>query len=181
MDEHDRLAEQFEVYRPHLRAVAYRMLGSLSEADDAVQEAWLRLSRADTSGVANLGRWLTTVVARVCLDLLRSRESRRGEPLDARRLSEPITSREGEIDPEQEALMADAVELVGPHSNVELLWASPREILNVCQAASIGCDIITVTHDLLPKLKGLGRDLEEVSLETIKMFHRDAEAAGYVL
>jgi len=78
-------------------------------------------------------------------------------------------------------LMADAVELVGPHSNVELLWASPREILNVCQAASIGCDIITVTHDLLPKLKGLGRDLEEVSLETIKMFHRDAEAAGYVL
>jgi RNA polymerase sigma-70 factor (ECF subfamily) len=111
MDEHNRLAEQFEAYRPHLRAVAYRMLGSLSEADDAVQEAWLRLSRADTSGIENLGGWLTTVVARVCLDMLRSRESRREEPLDAQPLPEPITSREGEIDPEQEALMADAVGL----------------------------------------------------------------------
>jgi RNA polymerase sigma-70 factor, ECF subfamily len=111
MDEHDRLAGQFEAYRPHLRAVAYRMLGSLSEADDAVQEAWLRLSRADMSGVVNLGGWLTTVVARVCLDMLRSRESRREEPLDARQSFEPVASREGEIDPEQEALMADAVGL----------------------------------------------------------------------
>jgi RNA polymerase sigma factor (sigma-70 family) len=111
MDEHERLAEQFEAYRPHLRAVAYRMLGSLAEADDAVQEGWLRLSRADTSGVTNLGGWLTTVVARVCLDMLRSRESRREEPLDTQQPPEPITSREGEIDPEQEALMADAVGL----------------------------------------------------------------------
>ena len=111
MDERDWLAQQFEANRPHLRAVAYRMLGSLSEADDAVQEAWLHLSRADTSGVQNLGGWLTTVVARVCLDLLRSRASRREEPLDAQQSSEPITSREGEIDPEQEALMADAVGL----------------------------------------------------------------------
>jgi RNA polymerase sigma-70 factor (ECF subfamily) len=82
------LAEQFEAHRAHLRAVAYRMLGSPSEADDAVQEAWLRLSRADTSDVTNLGGWLTTVVARVCLDMLRSRTSRREEPLGAR-LGEP--------------------------------------------------------------------------------------------
>ena len=84
MDEHDWLAERFEAHRPHLRAVAYRMLGSASEADDAVQEAWLRLSRSDTDGVENLGGWLTTVVARVCLDMLRSRDSRREEPLDRR-------------------------------------------------------------------------------------------------
>src|SRR5712691_5139057 len=77
MGEHEFLAEQFEAHRSHLRAVAYRMLGSLSEADDAVQESWLHLSRSDTSGVANLGGWLTTVVARVCLDMLRSRKSRR--------------------------------------------------------------------------------------------------------
>ncbi|HEY6285026.1 MAG TPA: sigma factor, partial [Ktedonobacteraceae bacterium] len=76
MDEHEWLADQFEGYRTHLRGVAYRMLGSLSEADDAVQESWLRLSRSDTSGVENPGGWLTTVVARVCLDMLRSRESR---------------------------------------------------------------------------------------------------------
>ncbi len=80
MDEHDVMAEQFEAHRTHLRAVAYRMLGSFSEADDAVQESWLRLSRADTSDVANLGGWLTTVVARVCLDMLRSRASRREDP-----------------------------------------------------------------------------------------------------
>ncbi len=108
IDEHNRLAERFEMHRVHLRAVAYRMLGSLSEADDAVQEAWLRLSRTDTSGVENLGGWLTTVVARICLDQLRSRESRREEPLDAY-APDQISNREGEIDPEQEALMADAV------------------------------------------------------------------------
>jgi DNA-directed RNA polymerase specialized sigma24 family protein len=78
---HDWLAEQFEANRTHLRAVAYRMLGSLSEADDAVQESWIHLSRSGTSGVENLGGWLTTVVARVCLDMLRSRRSRREEPL----------------------------------------------------------------------------------------------------
>src|SRR5215470_6307310 len=110
MDEHDWLAEQFEAERPHLRAVAYRMLGSLTEADDAVQESWLRLSRSDTSGVENLGGWLTTVVARVCLDMLRSRESRREEPLDVH-VSEPIVSREDGIDPEQEALLADSIGL----------------------------------------------------------------------
>src|SRR5512138_1383722 len=104
------LTEQFEVQRPHLRAVAYRMLGSLSEADDAVQEAWLRLSRSDTSGVENLGGWLTVVVARVCLDILRSRKARREEPLDTH-VPEPNVSRQNETSPEQEALLADSVGL----------------------------------------------------------------------
>src|SRR5213080_2811281 len=110
MDEHEWLAKQFEAERTHLRAVAYRMLGSLTEAEDAVQESWLHLSRSDTSGVENLGGWLTTVVARICLDMLRSRNSRREEPLEAS-VPEPITSREGGIDPEQEALLADSVGL----------------------------------------------------------------------
>ena len=104
------LAERFEANRTHLRAVAYRMLGSLSEADDAVQEAWLKLSRADTSGVENLGGWLTTVVARVCLDMLRSRKSRREEPMGAH-LPEPIVSRGEGSNPEHEALIADSVGL----------------------------------------------------------------------
>src|SRR5438874_9568834 len=110
MVEHDTLAERFEANRAHLRGVAYRMLGSLSDADDAVQEAWLRLSRADASGVDNLGGWLTTVVARVCLDMLRSRTSRREESLDAR-VTEPIAPDQARIDPEQEALLADSVGL----------------------------------------------------------------------
>jgi RNA polymerase sigma-70 factor (ECF subfamily) len=110
MDQTAWLAEQFEKNRGHLRGVAYRMLGSLSEAEDAVQESWLRLSRADRSDVANLGGWLTTVVARVCLDQLRSRKSRREEPLDAPAPS-PLPAREGRIDPEQEALLADSVGL----------------------------------------------------------------------
>ena len=109
MDEHDWLAERFEENRTHLRAVAYRMLGSLSEADDAVQESWLRLSRSDTSGVENLGGWLTTGGARVCLDLLRRRKSRREEPLGAH-VPDPIVSADG-IDPEHEALLADSVGL----------------------------------------------------------------------
>jgi RNA polymerase sigma-70 factor (ECF subfamily) len=110
VDEIDWLAERFEAHRIHLRAVAYRMLGSLSEADDAVQEAWLRLSRADSSGVENLGGWLTTIVARVSLDMLRSRTSRREEPLDAHR-PDPVASRDQGIDPEHEALQADSVGL----------------------------------------------------------------------
>src|SRR6266571_3082462 len=104
MQTHDWLAERFEENRTHLRAVAYRMLGSPSDADDAVQEAWLRLSRSDTSGVENLRGWLTTVVAHLCLDMLRSRQSRREEPLGAH-LPEPIES------PEHEALLADSVGL----------------------------------------------------------------------
>jgi RNA polymerase sigma factor (sigma-70 family) len=110
MDQGDWLAERFQEQRPHLRAVAYRLLGSLSEADDALQEAWLRLSRADTSKVDNLGGWLTIVVARVCLNLLRSRRSRREEPLDVR-LPDPIVSREDGLDPEQQALLAEGVGL----------------------------------------------------------------------
>ena len=115
MDEQDWLAQRFEEYRSHLRAVAYRILGSISEADDAVQEAWLRLSRSETSGVENLGGWLTTVVGRVCLDMLRSRTSRRvvplGEPLGTR-VPEPLVSRADDgIDPEHEALLADSVGL----------------------------------------------------------------------
>jgi len=110
MNEHEWLAEQFEAERPQLRAVAYRMLGPLSEADDAVQESWLHLSRSDTSGVENIGGWLTTVVARVCLDMLRSRNSRREEPLGAH-VPEPIMSHQDGIDPEDEALLADSVGL----------------------------------------------------------------------
>src|SRR5690349_5762147 len=106
----ERLAQQFEVHRPHLRAVAYRMLGSVSEADDAVQEAWLRLNRSDTDGVANLGGWLTTVVARVSLDMLRSRRARREEYMGSW-LPEPIVSMDAEADPEQQALLADSVGL----------------------------------------------------------------------
>jgi len=110
MDEPKLLAERFEARRTHLRAVAYRMLGSWSEADDAVQEAWLRLSRADTSDVDNLGGWLTTVVARVCLDMLRSRKSRREEPLDAH-APDDIEDRGEGSNPEHDMLMADSVGL----------------------------------------------------------------------
>ena len=110
MDEHDWLAQRFEVHRTQLRAVAYRILGSLSEADDAVQEAWLRLSRSDTSGVENLGGWLTTVVARVCLDLLRSRKARPRGAAGAH-VPDPIVNAEDGIDPEHEALLADSVGL----------------------------------------------------------------------
>ena len=110
MNERDYLAERFEEHRTHLRAVAYRMLGSVSEVDDAVQEAWLRLSRADATGIDNLGGWLTTVVARVCLDMLRSRQSRREEPFtpDA---PEPVATGTRGSSPEQEALLADSVGL----------------------------------------------------------------------
>jgi RNA polymerase sigma factor (sigma-70 family) len=114
MDEHDWLAQRFDDHRSHLRAVAYRMLGSSSEADDALQETWLRLSRSDAREIANLGGWLTTVVGRVCLDMLRSRRSRREEPLGEPhgvRLPEPIVSRAEGGDPEQEALLSDSVGL----------------------------------------------------------------------
>ncbi|MEU4390753.1 RNA polymerase sigma factor SigJ [Kribbella sp. NPDC023855] len=108
MDEIERLAGQFEQHRAHLRAVAYRMLGSVSEAEDAVQEAWLRLSRSDASDIQNLAGWLTTVVSRVCLDQLRSRKTRREDPLDDLYVPDPILS---PVDPEDEAVRADAVGL----------------------------------------------------------------------
>jgi len=110
MDEHDWLVEQFEAERPNLRAVAYRLLGSLPEAEDAVQESWLRLSRSNTSGVSNLGGWLMTVVARICLDMLRSRKSRREQSLDALE-TEPITREPSSINPEEEAELSDSVGL----------------------------------------------------------------------
>jgi RNA polymerase sigma-70 factor (ECF subfamily) len=110
MDQRDWLAERFEEHRRRLRAVAYRMLGSLSEADDAVQEAWLRLSRSDAGDVENLGGWLTTVVGRVSLDMLRSRRRRREEPPGAR-VPEPILDRADGTDPEHDALLAGSVGL----------------------------------------------------------------------
>src|SRR5918997_1761175 len=110
MDERDWLAERFEEHRSHLRGVAYRMLGSVSEADDAVQEAWLRLHRSEAAEIENLGGWLTTVVARVSLNMLRSRRTQREEPLGVH-VPEPIVSRADGVDPEHEALLADSVGL----------------------------------------------------------------------
>src|SRR5215475_5086494 len=108
MDETQWLAERFEQHRTRLRAVAYRMLGSLAEADDAVQDAWLRLSRSNADEIDNLGGWLTTVVARECLHMLRSRRHRR-EDLIGASLPDPVIAQEGDPDPEQEALLADSV------------------------------------------------------------------------
>ncbi len=110
LDEHEWLAEQFEANRTHLQGVAYRMLGSLNEADDAVQESWLRLSRSETNGIENLGGWLTTVVARICLDMLRAQHSRREESLEAS-VSEAIESHAEGSNPEQEMLLAESVGL----------------------------------------------------------------------
>ena len=108
MTEGEEIVSAFEEQRPHLRSVAYRMLGSTGEADDAVQEAWLRLSRADAAEIENLGGWLTTVVARICLNMLRSRRSRREQPLDIH-VPDPIVDPIDGTDPEHEALVADSV------------------------------------------------------------------------
>jgi RNA polymerase sigma-70 factor, ECF subfamily len=110
MNEHQLLAERFEEQRPHLRAVAYRMLGSLTDADDAVQETWLRVSRTDGGGVENLRAWLTTICARVCLNTLKARNSRPEEPLGPH-VPDPIVGPEDGVDPEHEALLADSVGL----------------------------------------------------------------------
>jgi RNA polymerase sigma-70 factor (ECF subfamily) len=126
------LAERFEQQRPRLRAVAYRMLGSLNEADDAVQEAWLRASRADTDEVADLAAWLTTIVARVALNLLRARRTRREQPLDVH-LPDPIVDREDGTDPEHEALLADSVGLA---------------LLVVLETLSPGERLAFVLHDM---------------------------------
>ena len=105
------LAEEFEEHRHHLKAVAFRMLGSAPEAEDAVQEAWIRLQRTDDEGIRNLGGWLTTAVARVSLDMLRTRRARREELVEEDRLPEPVVAREGGLDPEQEAMLADSIGL----------------------------------------------------------------------
>src|SRR3954447_18599727 len=110
MNENAWLAERFEEQRPQLRAVAYQMLGSLTEAEDAVQDAWLRVSRAGAGEVENLGGWLTTIVARVCLNMLRARHARREESLGIH-LPDPVVSPEGTLQPEEEALLADSVGL----------------------------------------------------------------------
>jgi RNA polymerase sigma factor (sigma-70 family) len=110
MDANQWLAGQFERHRPHLRAVAYRMLGSLTEADDAVQDTWLRMSRSGADDVDNVGGWLTTIIARVCLNMLRSRDYRREEPLETH-LPDPVISSDGGMRPDEEALLADSVGL----------------------------------------------------------------------
>ena len=146
MHERDWLAERFEEHRARLRAVAYRMLGSLSEADDAVQEAWLRLSRSDADEIENLGAWLTTVVGRVSLNMLRSRRTRREEPLDAVHVPEPIIDRADGTDPAHEALLADSVGLA---LLVVLETLSPPERL-----AFVLHDIFAVPFDEIAPIVG---------------------------
>jgi RNA polymerase sigma factor (sigma-70 family) len=145
MDENEWLVDQFEAHRSHLQGAAYRMLGSLGEADDAVQETWLRFSRSDTSDVANLGGWLTTVVARVCLDMLRSRKSRREQPLGEEEV-EPIGSGAAGIDPEHEAQLADSVGLA---LLVVLETLSPAERL-----AFVLHDVFAVPFDEIAPIVG---------------------------
>jgi RNA polymerase sigma factor (sigma-70 family) len=145
MDERDWLAERFEEHRGRLRAVAYRMLGSVSEADDAVQEAWLRLSRSDADEIENLGAWLTTVVGRVSLSMLRSRGTRGEQPLDVH-VPEPIVDRADGTDPEHEALLADSVGLA---LLVVLETLSPAERL-----AFVLHDIFAVPFDEIAPIVG---------------------------
>jgi RNA polymerase sigma factor (sigma-70 family) len=145
MDERDWLAQRFETHRVHLRSVAYRMLGSLSEADDAVQDAWLRLARSDTSEVENLRAWLTTVVARVCLNMLRARTSRREASLDDR-VPDPIVSAEDGSDPEHQALLGDSVGLA---LQVVLDALSPAE-----RVAFVLHDVFAVPFDEIAPIVG---------------------------
>lgn len=148
MNDRDWLTEKFEENRPHLRAVAYRMLGSMGEVDDAVQEAWLRLHRTDARSIENLGGWLTTVIARVCLDMLRSRKSRREESLEDHneRMPDFVLSREDRIDPEQERLIADSVGLA---LLVVLETLSPQERL-----AFVLHDMFAVPFDEIAAIVG---------------------------
>ncbi len=145
MDEERSLTERFESHRGRLRAVAYRMLGSDSEAEDAVQEAWLRLSRSDAAEVANLGGWLTTVVARVCLDLLRARQSRAQVPLEAAG-PEPAAAAASAIDPEQELLLADTI---GPALLVVLDSLAPAE-----RVAFVLHDMFAISFDEIAAIVG---------------------------
>lgn len=149
MDERKWLAERFEQDRPRLRAVAYRLLGSLSEADDAVQEAWLRLSRSDADAIENLDAWLTTVVSRVCLNMLRSRSTRR-EDLVATHVPDPVVTREDDGDPEYDALLADSV---GMALNVVLETLSPAERL-----AFVLHDMFAVPFEDIARVAGRSPD-----------------------
>ncbi|MEU2389449.1 sigma-70 family RNA polymerase sigma factor [Streptomyces sp. NPDC007369] len=150
MSEMEALARSFEEHRSHLRAVAYRMLGSIGESEDAVQEAWLRLSRSDTTAVDNLGGWLTTVVGRICLDMLRSRTTRREEPLHGEdglvRLPDPVVTGLAGIDPENEVLVADSV---GIALLVVLETLSPAERL-----AFVLHDLFAVPFDEIAPVLG---------------------------
>jgi RNA polymerase sigma factor (sigma-70 family) len=145
MDDHDWLADRFEANRTHLQAVAYRMLGSRNEADDAVQDAWIRFSRSESGSVENLRGWLTTMVARSCLDILRSRTSRREEPLGPQ-WQDPIVSHQDGIDPENEALLADSV---GPALLVVLDTLAPAERL-----AFVLHDMFAVPFDEIAHIVG---------------------------
>lgn len=145
MDRPDWLAQEFETHRTHLRAVAYRMLGSINEADDAVQEAWLRLSRTDPDSIENLGGWLTTVVSRVCLDMLRSRASRREELTDTQP-AELVGDPDAVVDPEREALLADSL---GPALLVVLDTLAPAERL-----AFVLHDLFAVPFDEVATIVG---------------------------
>lgn len=145
MDEDDWLAEQFEENRTHLRSMAHRMLGSGTDADDAVQEAWIRLHRSGADGVENLRGWLTTVVARVCLDMLRARSSRREEPLEDDGLG-AVASLDNRIDPEHQALVADSV---GPALLVVLETLSPAE-----RIAFVLHDMFAVSFDEIAPIVG---------------------------
>jgi RNA polymerase sigma-70 factor (ECF subfamily) len=148
MDQGDWLTEQFEASRPRLRAVAYRMLGSQSEAEDAVQETWLRLDRADPAGVENLGAWLTTVIARLCLDRLRSRRSRREEPVGP--LPEAAPGIPDDHDPEQQALVAESV---GSALLVVLDLLAPAE-----RVAFVLHDVFAVPFDEIAEIVGRSPD-----------------------
>src|SRR5919106_1232034 len=145
MDDQDWLAERFEANRAHLRGIAYRMLGSLAEADDAVQEAWIRLSRTDTSDVENLRAWLTTVVGRVCLNMLRSRKTRREASLETH-IPDPIVSPEAGVDPEQETLLGDSVGLA---LLVVLDSLTPAE-----RVAFVLHDVFAVPFDVIAPIVG---------------------------
>src|SRR5438094_764792 len=149
MGEQDWLAQRFEDNRTHLTAVAYRMLGSFAEADDAVQESWLRLSRAGASGVENLGGWLTTIVARVCLNMLRSRNLRREQPVGVH-VPDPLISRDDDVDPEHEAMLADSVGLA---LQVVLETLAPAE-----RVAFVLHDMFDVPFDEIAAMVGRSPD-----------------------
>src|SRR6266542_1182901 len=146
MDENEWLADRFEEHRAHLRAVAYRMLGSLADADDAVQDTWLRLSRSGAGEVDNLGGWLTTIVARVCLSMLRSRNLRREESFGVH-VPDPVISPDGELQPEEEAVLADSVGLA---LLVVLDTLSPAERL-----AFVLHDMFELLFEEIPAMVGL--------------------------
>ena len=170
MDEQDRLAERFEERRTRLRTVAFRMLGSLSEADDAVQEAWLRLSRSDASAIENLDGWLTTVVARVCLNMLRAREARREKPLDPH-VPEPIVTSESGVDPEFAAILADSVGLA---LLVVLDTLSPAERL-----AFVLHDMFAVPFDEIAPIIGRSPAAAETARKPSTTPHPGDAGAGH--